>query len=212
MRLFGQIADAVSAPEPKDLKRGEPDPPAKPPDFSALGEHVAQVLEAARESAAQIRADAERDAASIREEARTDAEVTHQAATERREESEREAQRLMQETEAKAEARLEAVERQLREAERASVARREEVRDEVLRLERKKEQVVWEVRELASQLHDILGEGPETTVDAGREAEPQAFNQFTATHDEAETVVEAPAAADDEDDETFVESVEVKRR
>ena len=201
MRLFGQLADAVSAPEQKEAPPEELDPAPRPPDFADLGGHVAEVLASAEQAAEKMRAEAAEDAARVREEARAHAEAQVKSASDRRAEVEQQVQQRLADAEAQAEARIEAAEQEAREMEARAAERGEELQQETRALERQRDKALWEIRELASQLEEVLTAAPKAST-----VRAQPFTQYSQPS-EVETEVEAP---DGGDEDTFVESADGK--
>lgn len=200
MRLFGQLADAA-APERNEAPGDAPAPPASPPDFRDLGSHVAEVLSSADRAAERIRTEAEEDAARVREEARAHAEAQVKAASDRRAEVEEEVQQRLENADERAQARIDAAEREAREMEAEAANRQDELRAETRELERQRDRALWEVRELASQLEEVLAEAP-VSRERGK-----PFTQYTAPAHEADTVVEGSGP---EDEDTLIESADGK--
>lgn len=206
MRLFKQLEDAVSTPEKRDVsERAAAQPEPREPDFSDLGGHVAEVLNSAKQAAERMRAEAEEDAAQVREAAKEHAEAQTQAASERRAEAEEEAERRLSAAEQQADATVQAAEQEAHDFREAAVAGQDRLREETKALERQRDRAIWELRELASQLAEILDEAPASHAGNG---EGVAFTQFTSPPEDADTVVEAPV----EDDDTLVESTNGSER
>ncbi len=206
MRLFKQLEDAVSSPEKRDEGgRGAAEPQPRQADFSDLGGHVAEVLNSAKQAAERIRAEAEEDAAQVREAARTHAEAQTQAASQRRAEAEEEAERRLADAEQQADSTIQAAEQEAHDFREAAIDGQDRLREETKALERERDRAIWELRELATQLAEILDEAPASHVGNGEGA---AFTQFTSPPEEADTVVEVPA----EDEDTLVESTNGRER
>jgi len=205
MRLFKQLEDAVSSPDKRDVSERTAEPEPREPDFSDLGGHVAEVLNSAKQAAERIRTEAEEDAAQVREAAKTHAEAQTQAAAERRAEAEEEAERRLTDAEQRADTTVQAAEQEAHDFREAAVADQDRLREETKALERQRDRAIWELRELASQLAEILDEAPASHAGNG---EGVASTEFTGPADEADTVVQAPA----EEEDTLVESSNGRER
>lgn len=205
MRLFGQLADAVEEPsDKKGSRRATAEPPteepaaaSRAPSFEELGEHVAGILKAAEESAEQIRADAREEAGEIVGKATLEAEEKHQTA-------DREIQRTRQ----KAAGDEEEAHGRIAEAEGASKARLEEIQAEITRLEEERQRALGEVRELVSELREVLRDAPQRREAGGEPFTVRSVPDGPSHEEDEDTVVQGAPGEED----TVVESVRIRRR
>ena len=163
MRLLGRSAEAMQEEgRPLQDDASGPPPQAAPaqPDYAEVGQRVTGVLNAAEEAAAQIRAEAESDAARTRQEAEREADQWRMEANRRRQEAEQEALRKLAEAEAEGKRIREEAEATARETEAATRRRQEELREETRVLEEHRQRALYELRDIAAGLQDVLLEAP----------------------------------------------------
>ena len=141
-------------------------------DYADVGVRVAGVLNAAEEAAEQIRTDARRSAEDIRRQAEADA---RKLTSHRRREADEEARRVIAEAQAEAQAIKEAAQAGARQIEEAGLERQEQFRRYARTLEQRVERALDGLRDVTSQLQDVV-------LDAAPDAAPA-------------TVAESPAAA-----------------
>jgi len=202
MRLFGRPADAAEEPnKKKGSRRATAEPPleaqrtaSEPPDFDHLGEHVAELLKAAEESAEKIRGDAREEAGEIVGKATLEAD-------EKRQTADREARLARQ----KAAGHEEEANGRIAEAERVSEDRIEELQSEIGALEGERRRALDEVRELVSELSEVLDDAPPRREPA---EEPSVGDSVPGGNSSSGEDVQGPG---DEDD-TVVESVRIRPR
>jgi hypothetical protein len=194
--------DMVSANRPRargkqvsdesEAKSTEQETPAGSRDYTALGDRVAAVLQAAEEASAQMRNDAhvaaeqmtrqaEQEAKSLLEDAKaeaqklrleadTDARNTREAvetyATKHRREAEEKASRALSEAEAQARASREAAEAMARQIEERAQTLGEEVREQERMIRGRMQRYLAALRDVSGQIEDVLGETerPEPTL------------------------------------------------
>jgi cell division septum initiation protein DivIVA len=195
---------------------GEPTPERRAPTFDELGQHVASVLQSAREAAERIVAEARSEAARVQERSQKDAEAT--VAEARRKAGELDAEASQARSEAKREARdlraradeyaeekrqeadeaaaeiLARAERVARERAAAAEERQRALDENVERTEERLRQLVGGLRDLAGRL-DVLassGDGAEPDADAALDEE---LTRSAAGH-AASTETASPAEAD----------------
>lgn len=122
-------------------------------DYEELGEHVASVLNAAEQAAEQIRSDAQRTAEQTRRDAEADA---HSYAEERRREVDAESERRRADAVADASAIRDTARDAARRVADEGRRRLGELRDDASALERRFESAIDELRDLVSQLDDVV--------------------------------------------------------
>jgi hypothetical protein len=194
--------DMVSANRPRargkqvsdesEPKSTEQDTPAGSRDYTALGDRVAAVLQAAEEASAQMRNDAQvaseqmtrqaeqeakslledakAEAHKVRVEADTEATNTREAvetyATKHRREAEEKATRMLSEAEGQARASREAAEAMARQIEERAQTLGEEVREQERMIRGRMQRYLAALRDVSGQIEDVLGETerPEPTL------------------------------------------------
>jgi len=171
------------------------------PNFEDLGEHVTGILKAAEQSAEQIRADAREQAGEIVGAATLEAEEKQQTA-------DREIQRARQ----RAAGSEEDAHARIAEAEGVSKLRIEELRNEVSTLEDERQRALSDVRELVSELREVLEHAPPRREPAGEDFGPDSVPddepRFSGENGE-DTMVDGRGGSEED---TVVESVRVRRR
>jgi len=196
---------------------GEPAPERRAPTFDELGQHVASVLQSAREAAERIVAEARAEAARVQERSQKEAEAT--VAEARRKAGELEAEASQAQSEAKRVARdlraradeyaeekrqeadeaaaeiLARAERAVRDRSAAAEERQRSLDENVERTEDRLRQLVGGLRELAGRL-DVLassGDGAERDGDGALDEELTRSAAARAASDETTSPAEADA-------------------